>query len=389
MARPALQRTVTQLVQDPAAEREEPKEDKSEKRQKPQNELREAPAGTPIPRDGFPAARYWFYKRVGRPDWVPKPNKNEQFANEVKSLEDRLRYLADNMQITVSFLNVKGGSSKTTTSIYVGSIITDVTKLTGYVLPATAATETCTAALKAGLAPEETLSISEFVQKCGELQSYRDLSRLVKPTQWGLRVIAEDPVSEVSLDKKFGRMRFREIAETLRRNADLAIYDTGNDNVARNSVPLEAARSSDVLVFTATADTPETLEKLSYTMRRYLTDEVTKPQQEAGDDGIRAEGQIPTAEKARRSLVVISRVGKKETAQDYVDYTKQRDKYGTVIKDIGFDGDIIVVPDDPYLANKDNVVADLDAIRSETYRAYLRLAVAIYEKAAELRGLDL
>jgi len=389
LARPALERTVAQLVEDPAAEREEPAADKPVKRRKPQNEPRQAPAGVPIPQDGLPALLYWFNKRAGRPDWVPKPNKKEQFANEVMGLEDRLRYLADNMQITVSFLNVKGGSSKTTTSIYVGSIITDVTKLTGYVLPATAATETCTAALKAGLAPEETLSISEFVQRCGTLQSYRDLSRLVKPTPWGLRVIAEDPVNEVSLDSRFSRRRFREISETLRRNADLVIYDTGNDNINRTSVPLEAARNSDVLVFTATADTPETLEKLSYTMRRYLTDEVTKPQQEAGDDDIRMEGQIPTVEKASRSLVVISRVSKKETAQDYVDFTKQRDKYGTVIKDIGFDGDIIVVPDDPYLANKDNVVADLDAIRSETYRAYLRLAVAIYEKAAELRGLDL
>lgn len=359
-----------------------PKQPKPPRRQKSKVE-RVAPEGVPVPTKGLPAASYWLLKQFGRPDKVPKLNKLEQFEYDLLQLEDRLRFLARKMQITVCFMNVKGGASKTTTAIYVGSVITDVTKVMGFVLPATKSTETCNAAKVAGLSPEETLSISEFNREFQHLATYRDLSSRVEPTQFGLRVIAEDPVTEVSLDSKFSRMRFREVAGTLRQSADLVIYDTGNDNIARNSVPLEAARGSDVFVFTATDDNPGTLDALSYTMRNYLTDDSSSPSE--GED--RAEAQIPTSEKAAKSIVVISRVGNKKTPQDYVPYVQHRDKRGTVIGSIGFSGELFTVPEDSYVAS--HIVADLRKIQPETYRAYLELAVAIYEKAAELRGIDL
>jgi MinD-like ATPase involved in chromosome partitioning or flagellar assembly len=384
----ALHDTEILPVGDPPAESDEEtaqshspplrRKPKEEKQSKPE---RVAPEGVPIPTMGLPAARYWLHRRFGRPDKVPRLNKLEQFEFEVGCLEQRLRSLAEKMQITICFLNVKGGSSKTTTSIYIGSIIADVTKLTGYVLPATTATETCNAAQVAGVDPQDTLSISQFAATYQTLESYRDLSRLVRPTQFGLRVIAEDPVTEVSLDNKFSRMRFRQVAETLRRNADFVIYDTGNDNVARNSVPLEAARGSDVIVFTATASNPETLEKLSFTMRNYLTDD-GKPS--GGLDWTQV--QLPTAQKASKSIVVISRTGSKQGPSDFVPYVKHRDRRGTVIGDIGFDGDILTVPEDPFVAG--NIVANLREIQPETYLAYLELAVAIYENAAELRDLS-
>lgn len=347
---------------------------------------RQAPTGKPIPQKGLRKLLYRVNKVLGRPDIVPNLAKREQFTYDLKTLEERLRFLAERLQITVSFVNIKGGASKTTTAIYVGSIISNLTRRIVYLLPATQATATSTAALNAGISPSETLTVSEFSRKYEALGSYRDVSRYVTPTPAGLRVISEDSEVGVDTSNEFGKEHFVHVASTLHSSVDVLLFDTGNDDVKVGSVVLEAVRRSDVVVFTATADKLVTLEKLGPTIGLYMTDLKSERNVDQQTGKPRAEGEISTREKASNSLVVVSGLTAKEKSEDYEGYAA-RHRQGNVISPTGFQGKLFTVPRDKFMAK--HIVADIHKINARTYLAYLRLCVAIYEKAAELRGIDL
>jgi len=347
---------------------------------------RQVPPGKPIPQKGLRKVLYGVNKTFGRPDIVPKLSRREQFKYDRRTLEDRLRFLAERLQITVSFVNIKGGASKTTTAIYVGSIISNLTRRIVYLLPATQATATSTAALNAGISPSDTLTVSEFSRKYQELGSYREVSRYVTPTPAGLRVISEDSEVGVDTSNEFGKEHFVHVASTLHSSVDVLLFDTGNDDVKVGSVVLEAVRRSDVIVFTATADKLVTLEKLGPTIGLYMTDLRTVKNVDLQVGKLRAEEEISTPEKASNSLVVVSGLTAKEKSEDYEGYAA-RHRQGNVVSPTGFQGKLFTVPRDKFMAK--HIVADIHRINAHTYLAYLRLCVAIYEKAAELRGIDL
>ncbi|HVS58588.1 MAG TPA: hypothetical protein VHD60_02490 [Candidatus Saccharimonadales bacterium] len=353
---------------------------------KPTRAPRQAPASKPTPQKGWRKGLYSLSKLVGRPDLVPALSKREQSTYDIWTLENRLRFLAERLQITVSFVNIKGGASKTTTAIYVGSIISNLTRRVVYLLPATQATATSTAALNAGIAPSDTLTVSEFSRLYQQLGSYRAVSSYVTPTPAGLRVISEDSEIGVDANTEFGKEHFQHVASTLHSSVDVLLFDTGNDDVKVGSVVLEAVRRSDVIVFTATADKPVTLEKLGPTIGLYMTDLRAEQNVNLQDGASRSEQQISTREKASNSLVVVSGLTAKEKPDDYKKYAYHH-RRGNATQPTGFEGKVFTIPRDKHMAT--NIVADVHKISAAAYLAYLRLCVAIYENAAELRGINL
>lgn len=346
---------------------------------------REVPAGVPIPRKGIARILYKIYVLVGRPDKVPSPGKREQFELLVEGLEERLRFLVNHMQITISFVNGKGGASKTTIAVHVGSIISNLTRKTVYVIPATQATATATLALNAGIELGATLTVSGFARVLTQYPTYREQSAQIPPTKFGLRVLSEESDEDVSIEREFNIGNFIGVVDALHPNVDAMLFDTGNDDVKVGSVPLEAVRRSDVVVYTATADKPMTLEKLSSTIATYLTD-LRNPQNVSLEPGTqRSEVQIPTREKTSNSLAVVSGVRRKEDPESYQKYTQLRDSSGQVIGGIGFEGTFHTIPWDAYMS--EHIVSDITKIDKTTYLALLQLCVLMYEKAAQLRGI--
>jgi len=329
---------------------------------------------------------YKIYVLAGRPDKVPSLGKREQFELLVEGLEERLRFLVNHMQITISFVNGKGGASKTTIAVYVGSIISNLTRKTVYVIPATQATATATLALNAGIELGATLTVSGFARVLTQLPTYREQSAQIPRTKFGLGVLSEESDEDVSIAREFNLGNFVGVVDALHPNVDAMLFDTGNDDVKVGSVPLEAVRRSDVVAYTATADKPMTLEKLSSTIATYLTD-LQNPLNVRLEPGThRSEAQIPTREKTSNSLAVVSGVRRKEDPESYQKYTQLRDSSGRVIGGIGFEGTFHTIPWDEYMS--EHIVSDITKIDKKTYLALLQLCVLMYEKAAQLRGIN-
>jgi hypothetical protein len=364
-----------------------------------------------VPHMGWPKWKYRGYKLIGKPGkLVPLSNKEmlvrieealemdrqivaQRFEEYILYREAWLRYLVSQMQITICFVNVKGGASKSTIAVYIGSIISDLTRRTVFLLPATQATETSTTALYAGIDLDDTLTVGEFAAKFEELGDYRKVSGLVPRTPYGLAVISEDPDDDVDVNVEFRRAEFVNVYRTLYPSVDAMLLDTGNDTINLDSVSLEAVRVADVMVVPATVGNEATLEKSSSTINKYRSAPPTEENIPAGTGAVRSGAEIAIREKALNSVVVFSKAKPGQTADDYVKFTKRRDRKGNVLGEIGGDaegfvGDIHLIPEDERIGK--NVRADLNAIdRNTTYVALLDTAIAIYEKAAELKGVKL
>jgi hypothetical protein len=351
--------------------------------------VRTAPAGVPIPMMGFPALLYKMrVKFRNRPDLVPLPYDRELVEIEIRNLEAWLLALANvpGLQITVSVINTKGGASKTTITINVGSLITNVTRKVGIVLPATTSTSTSTAAMVAGIEPEDTLTITKFASKWAEFGNFAQLSQLVKTNKFGLRVIAEDPVKDIGIGNTMKTPTYLNVKKTVEDNSDLRILDHGNDDPEIGSVVLEAARGSDVIVFTATADNPVTLRKLSDSLRLYQSDE---PLYGDFDESVPEHVRISTRKKVEKGIVVISRVADGEDPASYRQYYNHTDIWGNQTSNSGFAGTYLTVREDPYIGDINNVVADLDKVDRTTYRDLAKIAVSWYITAGKQRKMKL
>lgn len=357
---------------------------------KPSKPRRTAPPGVVLPRHGWAGFRYKVNCLFGRPDRVPAlgPRDHEEL------LDRKIRFLAENLQITVCFANTIGGASKTTTALYTGSIIASLSDKTICAMPATSSTETSTTALKAGVS---TLTVSELNAKIrrGEVDTYKKLSAEVPRSKFGLFVISEDD-DEGTSTGDFGVKEFIENFETVDSKVDSILLDLGNDTVKSDSVVYEAARRSDVIVYTTTVDKPETLVKLVNVISKhmsFLTDE------EALQSGHgRTAAQIPLREKAASAIVVVSKLEGNAKAEDYRKFTMRRN--GKASTSIGFTGSIMGIPLDRYMrppkvskATADDIdrmiVADLTKIGRATRIAYKELVVRIYEQAAANRYLQI
>lgn len=315
----------------------------------------------------------------------------DRYVADIHRREHWLRFLVSKMQLTICFVNVKGGASKTTIAVYVGSVIANLSRRSIFLLPATQATETSTTARYAGIEEDNELTISELAARYEVLGPYRSVSAEVPRNPWGLAVISEDPDDKVNVGVEFRRQEFINVYTTLYPSVDAMLLDTGNDTVNEDSVSLQAVHVSDVMVCPATVGKEATLELVSRTLNKYLTVSLTDGNIPESGGLVRTGSQIPVAEKAINAITVFSGTRPDETGDDYVHYTKRRDKRGNVLGELagdrGFDGEVLTVRDDPYIA--ENLACNIERIDLGTYSDVLDVAIAIYTKGAQLKGVKL
>jgi cellulose biosynthesis protein BcsQ len=340
---------------------------------------------------GLPAVVRGLTTVLGRPEWGPGPSRKELLIRREQELDQRLRFLAEHVQFTACFVNSKGGASKTTTAVYVGSTIADVTNRVVFALPATRNTKTSTLARRSGIRRSDSISVTDLAERLskGGVIDYADLSQLTRINPSGLRVIPEEAVEQLSGSRKLSSGKINLVIDAVQANADVCILDTGNDDIDPSSIVMEAVRRSDIIVATATGNSPDTLESLWVTLVQYLSDDSAVRPIDPADGLIHSGRQIPTKDKAKHAIMVFSHAAQGETPDDYAAYTQKRDESGKVIGDIGLRGPILTIPEDQFISARTNVAADPLRISQATRLAYKELAVQMYQAAAELKGIVL
>jgi MinD-like ATPase involved in chromosome partitioning or flagellar assembly len=356
---------------------------------------RQPPEGAVLPDRGWAKFQYGLNRMFGRPDKVPdlSPAQKRDLQRaammraieardaKISELKHRLYWLAGipGLQPIISIINIKGGASKTTTALYVGTFISQVTRKTVLVLPTTSNTATSTVAAMAGMEPGTTISVSELSRDIKEYGAYRTVSNRIPRTKpFGLAVVSEDPDDNANVTNEYGVDQFGKMVETILPSLDVLILDGGNDNIELGSVPLDAARRSTVLVFTSTADRGATVAKTKSTMAAYRTDTLIAENM--------GEHWVPTPEKVKHAIVVVSKLP--QGAEVDFDALTQS---STDSPDVPFEGRTMTIPDDPYMASDGGTVpvCNIDRIQPDTQLAYLELAVACYEQTAKLLKVEL
>jgi hypothetical protein len=296
----------------------------------------------------------------------------------------RLRHLAAlGIQPIIAFCNIKSGS-KTTAALYVGSLIAEYTRKNVVALPATHNSATSTLAAMAGIAEGETITISEYSNDIDEFGVYRTLSQRVPRTEFGLGVISEDPNSTIDEENGTEAVQreaydtFDKVIRTTLPNVDVLLLDLGNDNIERYNIALSAARFADVLNLVALKTA--TYSKL--TMRKTFTGYSTGKALDLPENKEPLPGErFSPSDKVLASNLIMSGVGLGETI-DFDELTRPPEQMMHAPDQVRWHGHGFCVPYDPYIAREDGSVCDITKIMPETKLAFLRIAVASFEKAA-------
>ncbi|HRC27764.1 MAG TPA: hypothetical protein PKV96_00060 [Candidatus Saccharimonas sp.] len=309
-----------------------------------------------------------------------------QAAAQTAQYISRLRLLANfGIRPVVSFCNIKSGG-KSTVGLYVGSAVTDETRINGVIAPATLNTATSTLAIMAGIDPRTALPVGRLIKDIDSLNTYRALAPYIPITPHGLGIISEDANSVVGDAGDYNAEQFVRLIRGLYKSTGLVILDHGNDNVEYGSVPVAAVRFSDVLVFVGMAPTPVSLLTLTKTIAGHNTDHYDGTGVQ--DDAVALPGErISTREKVRHSIVVVTGVRPTDPPIDFEELTRPQ------VQDVNapplprWAGKGLTVRFDPYIAREDVAPVALKRIQDDTARDFLAIAVAIFEETARVRGI--
>jgi ATPases involved in chromosome partitioning len=315
---------------------------------------------------------------------------------EIERLISRLKYLAvtEALQPTVSFLNFKSGG-KSTTVLYVGSVIAEYTRKQVIAVTASGNTDTATLSEMAGV---QAQPVSVFASSLKAEDAYRELSRSMKSNRHGLHILGEFD-SEDEIEPHYTVDQFRSVVRGITIATDVILFDHGNDNmdVGNDVIPYAAIDYSDVLVFTATASAPISEKTMRKTWRRYARDPRSAEDRERLASQEYQEGRlpglvVPTARKVAQSLVVHNGVRPGDESS-LLEETDEIEMFGsdnpsrrTMIPWLGKQLDVGF---EPYIANKSVPPTDLDKISREGLRQYLTIAVAIFETSASVNDVKL
>lgn len=318
---------------------------------------------------------------------------------EIKRLIARLRYLGvtEGLQPTVSFLNFKSGG-KSTTVLYVGSVIAEYTRKQTIAVTASANTETATLSIMAGVHAEP---VSVFANSLNDGDTYRELSRVMKANKHGLRILGESDSTSDDNEPDYSVDEFRRVVRAVAISNDVVLFDHGNDNMKGGGdvIPYAAIDYSDVLVFTAMASAPISEKTMRKTWRSYARDPRSPDEREQLASQDYHDGRlpglvIPTARKVERSLVVHNGVRPGEETSlleetDEVEIGDQSPEYPSRRAALPWLGKQLDVKFEPYIANRSVPPSDLDKISREALLQYLTIAVAIFETSAQATNFKL
>jgi len=170
-------------------------------------------------------------------------------------------------------------------------------------------------------------------------------------SKFGVRALLEDPTQE----EDFMTEKFTRVYQAVLPDSDFIALDHANGSVRIGQLSHEAAKVSDVIVFSATDHIPVTHSSLVKTIEN-LTDST-----EAGQS---------VTDKIREPFIVVNAVTKRKR------YLKgPMAALGIHVQEVRWDD---------YVSQEDVPPADLEKIDRRTYLDYLRVAVKIYQKAAAL-----
>lgn len=323
-------------------------------------------------------------------DFQVAREEREAFEAYVANRVDRLRFLASlGIQPIMSFCNIKSGT-KTTNALYVGSVISEITRKKVLVVPATQNTATGTTAVMAGISSANSITVSQLSRDIKDYGAFRVLSSRVPVTQFGLAVVSEDDNNVQVKKSMYAIEEFRELALTILPNVDVLILDHGNDDIQDGSVVLEATRLSHVLNFAFDVTAPITRVMLSRTLRGYNTD--TDEVDMTLDPNTQTGRSTSTLDKVAHSVVIAT----KTSPGAYTDFEalttpEEQSVHASPLPK--WQGTGVQVPMDDYIATvmdgETVSICDLNKIDERTYLQYLEIAVANFEEAARVQGITI
>jgi len=284
----------------------------------------------------------------GRPD-----HRSEQDAAE------QVLELSDAVPTGVyACTQVKGGGSKTTTAVNLASLLAHITHATVVLIDANPASGN--SGRKLGRDHHGTITVQGLLRviKSNPKIETSELLSLMRPTRYGVRVVAADPI--IGPQTRFYDTQWDAIFEMLRKKFEYIIVDMGNDITDKAALTI-LNRWTDVLVVTATVGNYESLRQMATTeetMRRFHID----------------------AAKVDASVAVFSN-GQPDQLFEYLEAARLLDRYDDVIaKHVG---PAVVIRHDRYLASPqfDTRGVDFGAISSHTLMDYYDLLIVLLEQA--------
>ncbi|MBP6038251.1 MAG: hypothetical protein KA604_02830 [Candidatus Saccharimonas sp.] len=289
---------------------------------------------------------------------------------------------------TISVMCWKSGA-KTTFAAHVGSIMSEESRKTSVLLPATASTSTGASGTITGLVGGENLTLVKFERALDWITSTRELSRVLGKNKHGLGVVIEDADTDFEASP-FNVSRFKPLMERTYQLTDgCLLLDGGNDDIKDVSIPTTAARAADVIVFVASNTQSHSHGKMEQTMRMLKKDMYEG--RELHDTPVLPGELRSTSEKVARALVVINGVKPDDAPYDFDALrgraTHELDENALV----EWSGQGFTVPWDSYVRGGHNTQnpVDLDKIDLATYDAYLDATLAILREGARALGISL
>ncbi|HEY2004635.1 MAG TPA: hypothetical protein VGH44_05995 [Candidatus Saccharimonadia bacterium] len=255
-------------------------------------------------------------------------------------------------------VQVKGGGSKTTTAVNMASLLAHLTHATVVLIDANPASGN--SGRKVGRDYHRTVTVQgllQAIQKNPKVDA-KDLLRLMRPTRYGVRVVAADPI--IDPQTRFYDTQWDTILDVLTTKFEYIIVDMGNDITDKAALTI-LNRWTSVLVVTATVGNYESLLQMATTeetMRRFGID----------------------ATKVNASVAAFSNGDPGQLSQ-YLEAAQLHDRLGNVVA--RHIGPAVVVRHDRYLASPqfDTMGVDFSAISSRTLLDYYELLIILLEQA--------
>jgi cellulose biosynthesis protein BcsQ len=267
---------------------------------------------------------------------------------------ERLDEYSDRVpSLNIVMIGVKGSAGTSTTTAYTSSVHADNTRSLTVGTDFNPAQGTLSGML--GKDYNQTITLRELLSDIEGYTNFKQFIRRIRPTRYGVRPISANDI--VGVNEHLDGESARRILDAINVNSEYHYIDTAND--ITTEVSLEAVRKADVIVFTAYVGVRRSLRLLS-----------------VGMETLRRHG---FEEKVANSVVVITGVEPGKTASDYRKYTDRVDMKDEVVAEYNFKGPILGIPYDPFI--KEDTEVNLEAIRPDTYQAYLDLALCILEQA--------
>jgi hypothetical protein len=328
----------------------------------------------PIPRSGIRNWQYRLNRRLKR-DTIPPLGKADKAELALLYEGSWLRYLSlrPDLKCVAVFLCDKGGASKSTTAVGVGSVLSFWSRKSVYAMPATTNLKTSYLAAIAGIEPSRRYTIAQYYSEIDGLVNTLAISSRVVNNEAGLNVIAENEHPARNASQALDM--FTRVSTHLRPHVDFLLLDSGNDESYTEDVSatVAAMEIADVAFFTATVDNAQSMNALPKTRDTFLNMQGPRlvfTQSEHLDWMSRH----TTEEKARLGLTLISKTHPDDGPETYRDYSLD----GQAVLTVPFDQSIAV-----------NGSVDLDEISDETMLAYTKAAVCMLETVAAMRKIEL